>query len=131
MDLVCDAVNIPLPDGSFDHVFSTEAIEHFPHKQTGAVIKEWARLLKPGGTMRVEAPDFLAACKQVLEADCLDMDLRIQQIIYAEQLNPYDYHMAGLTHRTLPYYFEQAGLVVEDVKRGYEVGWLRVDGRKP
>lgn len=130
VDLVCDARKIDLPDGCAEYVFSTEAIEHFPYKETQSVITEWARLVAPGGTMRVEAPDFLLAAKQILEWDCLEGDLRMQQIFFAEQLNPYDFHYAGLTHRTLPHYFEQAGLEVTGVWRGNEVGWLRVDGRK-
>lgn len=130
VELVCDATSVPLPDGSFEHVFSSEAIEHFSWRKTGDVIKEWTRLLVPGGTIRVEAPDFLAACRQVLETDTLEMDLAIQQIIFAEQLNPHDIHFAGLTHRTLPHYFELAGLTVTNVERGWDCGWLRVDGTK-
>lgn len=130
VDIVCDARRIPLPDGCAEHVFSTEAIEHFPWRETGSVIAEWARLVAPGGTMRVEAPDFLLACQQILEWDSLEGDQRMQQIFFAEQLNQYDFHYAGLTHRTLPYYFEEAGLEVYNVQRGNECGWLRVDGRK-
>lgn len=131
VDLVCDAIKIPLPDGSFDHVFSSEAIEHFPHKRTGDVIKEWARLLAPGGTMRVEAPDFCAAAQQLLSEESLELHLAMNQIFYAEQTTQYDIHLAGLTHLTLPYFFEQAGLRVTNVERGHECGWLRVDGTKP
>jgi predicted SAM-dependent methyltransferase len=130
VDLVCDAAQVPLPNGSFDHVFSSETIEHFSWRRTGLVILEWARLLTPGGTMRVETPDFLAACQQVLSHETLEMDLAIQQIVFAEQLNPNDFHFAGLTHRTLPHYFEQAGLRVANIERGWECGWLRVDGVK-
>ena len=131
VDLVCDAADIPIPDGAFDEIFSSEVIEHFSWRQTGAVIREWARLLAPGGTMRVEAPDFVACCQQVLDTDSLEGDLAMQQLFFAEQLTPHDYHYAGLTHRTLPHYFEQAGLRVVGIGRGWECGWLRVDGVKP
>lgn len=131
VDLVCDATKVPLPDDSFDHLYSSEAIEHFSWRTTDNVIAEWARLLRPGGSMRVEAPDFCAAAQQLLATESLENHLAMQQIFFAEQLNQYDYHFAGLTHLTLPHFFEEAGLEVIDVRRGYECGWLRVDGVKP
>jgi ubiquinone/menaquinone biosynthesis C-methylase UbiE len=130
VDLVCDAAKIPLPDDSFDHVFSSEAIEHFPWRRTGAVVQEWARLLRPGGSMRIETPDLCAAAGQLLSEESLQLHLAMQQIFFAEQSGPHDIHLAGLTHLTLPYYFERAGLVVVNVERGWECGWLRVDGVK-
>ena len=130
VDLVCDATSIPLPDGLFDHVFSSEAIEHFSWRRTGDVIKEWTRLLAPGGTMRVEVPDFCSAAQQLLSEESLELHLAMQQICFAEQTTPHDIHLAGLTHLTLPHFFELAGLEVTGVWRGHEVGWLRVDGTK-
>ena len=53
-----------------------------------------------------------------------------QQIFYAEQSGPHDYHYAGLTHLTLPHYVRQAGLEVTGVERGWQCGWLRVDARR-
>ena len=130
VDLVCDAKRIFLPDETFDHVFSSECLEHIGWKYTGMAVKEWARLLKPGGTMRIEVPDGCVAAQQLLATDTVELHLAMSQIFYAEQTTQYDVHLALITHLTLPHYFEQAGLVVEDVKRGYECGWLRVDGRK-
>jgi hypothetical protein len=54
----------------------------------------------------------------------------MQQIFFAEQLNEFDFHYAGITHRTLPYFMENVGFEVVDIKRGDEFGWLRVEGRK-
>lgn len=130
VDVVCDARKLNLPDNYADIVFNSEVIEHFPYKETGEVIKEWARVVKPGGALITEAPDFLLACNQILEWDCLEGDLRMQQIFFAEQLNPFDFHFAGLTHRTLSHFMEEAGLTVEEVKRGDEWGWLYCRGRK-
>ena len=38
---------LPFPDGSFDAVFSNDSIHHL--RDRGAVLREWARLLSPGG----------------------------------------------------------------------------------
>ncbi len=54
IDYVCDATSVPLPDGSFDAVLCSETLEHVP--RPAAVVREAARLLKPGGTLMLTAP---------------------------------------------------------------------------
>lgn len=131
VDTVADARRIPLAAGCAELVYSQEAIEHFPWKEVPVVLGEWARLVAPGGRLRIECPDFLAACRQVLEADTLEMDRAIQQIIFGGQSTPHDFHYAGLTPRMLSAEMERLGLEVTDVKRGWQHGWLLVEGRRP
>jgi SAM-dependent methyltransferase len=54
IDLVCDIVSIPEPDGSFDAILCSEVLEHVP--DPSKVLDEFARLLKPGGTLILTAP---------------------------------------------------------------------------
>ncbi|HTI80195.1 MAG TPA: methyltransferase domain-containing protein [Acetobacteraceae bacterium] len=54
IDLVCDILNIPEPDGSFDAVLCTEVLEHLPDPVRA--IEELARLLRPGGALILTAP---------------------------------------------------------------------------
>lgn len=54
IDYVCDASAIPAEDASFDAVLCTEMLEHVP--DPGAVVREIARLLKPGGKLMLTAP---------------------------------------------------------------------------
>jgi predicted SAM-dependent methyltransferase len=131
VDVVCDARRINLPGGYADIVYTSECLEHFPWKEYQKVLFEWCRIVKPGGMIRIEVPDFLLACNQVIEWDCLEGDRRMQQIFFAEQLNPFDYHFVGITHRMLVDDFEQFGFEILDVQRGDEWGWLKVDAKKP
>lgn len=54
IDLVCDIVNIPEPDGAFDAILCSEVFEHLPDATEG--LDEFARLLKPGGQLILTAP---------------------------------------------------------------------------
>lgn len=131
VDVVCDARRVELPDHCAELVYSQECLEHFPWGEAPKVLHEWCRLVAPGGLIRVEVPDFLAACRQVLETDTLEMDRAIQQIIFGGQANEFDYHYMGWTPRMLADELGRAGLEVEKTLRGWEHGWLLAEARRP
>ena len=54
LDIVSDILSIPLPEHSIDAVMCTEVLEHIPDP-LGA-IKEFSRLIKPGGYLLITAP---------------------------------------------------------------------------
>lgn len=58
VDVVCDARKINLPDNYADIVYNSECLEHFPWKEYQSVLAEWCRIVKPGGMIRIEVPDF-------------------------------------------------------------------------
>jgi predicted SAM-dependent methyltransferase len=45
-------------DGSVDLIYSSHSFEYFDRQQAVAVLAEWRRVLKPGGTLRLAVPDF-------------------------------------------------------------------------
>ncbi|MDO8584385.1 MAG: methyltransferase domain-containing protein, partial [bacterium] len=57
-DFVADAAHIPCPDGSFDHAWCLNVLEHVPDPV--AILKEALRVVKPGGRLVVFTP-FLVA----------------------------------------------------------------------
>lgn len=130
VDVISDARKINLPDNYADVVYTSECLEHFPWKEYQSVLAEWCRIVKIGGMIRVEVPDFILAANQLIQWDCLEGDRRMQQIFFAEQLNQYDFHFVGITHRMLVDDFERMNFKVIDVQRGDEWGWLKVDAVK-
>lgn len=54
IDHVCDIANIPLPDASFDAILCAEVLEHVV--EPVAVVREFSRLLKPGGQLWLTTP---------------------------------------------------------------------------
>lgn len=54
IDYVCDLTAIPVPSGVLDAILCTEVLEHVVDPM--AVLKEFSRLLKPGGRLLLTAP---------------------------------------------------------------------------
>jgi SAM-dependent methyltransferase len=54
LDHECDIASIPEPNGSFDVILCTEVFEHLPNPL--AAVREFARLLRPGGQLLLTAP---------------------------------------------------------------------------
>ena len=54
LDIVCDITAIPEPDASFDAILCIEVLEHLPDPLLA--LKEFSRLLRPGGTLILTAP---------------------------------------------------------------------------
>lgn len=89
VDLVCDIAAIPAPDASFDAVLCTEVLEHAP--EPVAVLRELARLLRPGGVLLLTAP-FAALT----------------------HFAPYFYH-TGLSRYFYEHWLPRLGLTIEEV----------------
>ncbi|MEM1108168.1 MAG: class I SAM-dependent methyltransferase [Planctomycetota bacterium] len=56
VDLFGSATEIPVDDASFDVVLSTSNLEHV--EEPAAALREWARVLEPGGAAVVSVPMF-------------------------------------------------------------------------
>jgi SAM-dependent methyltransferase len=53
---VADATALPYDDASFDAVFSVSVIEHLPFETDSAMMREIARVLRPGGIVALTFP---------------------------------------------------------------------------
>ncbi|MBA3421739.1 MAG: methyltransferase domain-containing protein [Thermoleophilaceae bacterium] len=54
-----------VPTGSFEHVFCEHLIEHLDRERGAAMLTECARVLRPGGRIRVSTPDLTVIAKLV------------------------------------------------------------------
>ncbi|MEO5646617.1 MAG: class I SAM-dependent methyltransferase [Candidatus Paceibacterota bacterium] len=54
LDIVSDIIDIPVENASFDSILCVEVFEHIP--QPALAVKEFSRILKPGGALIVTAP---------------------------------------------------------------------------
>ena len=46
-------------DNSVDLIYASQVIEYFNREEIKGVLKEWYRVLKPGGVLRLAVPDFV------------------------------------------------------------------------
>lgn len=54
------------PDESVDSIRASHVLEHFSHRHTLAVLQEWFRVLRPGGSISIAVPDFDWICQRHL-----------------------------------------------------------------
>ena len=84
-------------DESFDLVYSGQSIEHVTEEEGDLVLKEVARLLRPGGHIGLDTPN--ARVTRVQQDDFVDPD-----------------HKVEYTHQQMVEKFERAGLEVVEAK---------------
>ena len=48
----------PFEDSSADEILMLDFLEHFPYAQTTSILREVHRILKPGGEVQIQVPDF-------------------------------------------------------------------------
>lgn len=75
VDYVVDAAKkLPFHNNVFKVVYASHILEHIPWYQTSDVLKEWIRILVPGGRLEVCVPDGLKICKTLVEYEELGVD---------------------------------------------------------
>lgn len=58
VDHVSLAYPLNFKKNSFDIVYASHVLEHFKKKDTLKILKEWVRVLKPNGILRISVPCF-------------------------------------------------------------------------
>jgi SAM-dependent methyltransferase len=118
-DVVCDLHALsPFESESIDEILSVHVIEHFWRWEVEAVLREWVRVLKPGGTMILECPNLISACTAFLEnpdaaAGPGQEGQRSMWVFYGDPAwkDPLMVHRWGYTPRSLCEVMHAAGLV--------------------
>jgi len=66
-DLECDILQLPFDDNTVTRIETYHVIEHLGRHEAVRAVREWHRVLKSGGVLVMECPDFDATCREYLE----------------------------------------------------------------
>jgi len=124
---------LPYGDESVDEIRAAHVLEHFPHGQVDAVVKDWVRALKKGGRIRIAVPDFSAIAESYLTGQSAPHE----HFLMGGQVDSDDYHKSMFDRSRLKKILADADLVVLqpweseiDDCAAYPIS-LNLEGRKP
>lgn len=106
-DLRAPMWSVPLPDGCAEAIVSTHALEHVRKSQVVPTLKEWHRLLQPGGTLTLRVPDLLWCVNNWIRTGMgngWELDT-----IFGSGEHEGNVHRTGFTVPMIRFYVEQAG----------------------
>ncbi len=118
-DVICDLHKLdPFDADAADEVLAVHVVEHFWRWEVVAVLREWLRVLKPGGRMIIECPNLLTACEELLRdpgraAGPGREGQRTMWVFYGDPgwRDPLMCHRWNYTPQSLRALLEEAGLV--------------------
>ena len=108
VDYVLDASKpLPFADGSFSRIWASHVLEHFGHAETRAILREWSRVVEPGGEIEIHCPDLEWVFRNYAAGN-IDIGVAILNIFGAQQYE-YDVHKTGFDQGVLSFYLAEAG----------------------
>ena len=107
VDIVAPAYPVTFPDKSFDIVYASHLLEHYSKKMVPDVLKEWTRILKQDGKLRISLPDFSVLADLYVKYKRLDL----MGPVLGAQHSFYDYHFSIFDNQALTRLMEEAGLI--------------------
>lgn len=116
-------------DASVDEIYASHVLEHLGyHRALPATLREFHRILKPGGSARIGVPDFERLCGLFLDpALSKEERFAIMRMAFGGQMDEHDVHYVGLSWEFLRDYLLQAGF--SRVERVQEFGLFNDSSR--
>lgn len=107
VDHLGEAYPLDFADETFDLVYSSHVLEHFKRQDTQKVVKEWVRVLKPGGVIRLSVPS-IDRLIEIYTAAGGDLDSIIGPLM-GGQTYEQNYHYNAFNTKNLTQYLLDAG----------------------
>ena len=106
-DYVCRLDKLEMfKDNSVDLIYWSHVLEHFKRHECENALKEWHRVLKPGGLLRLAVPDFESIVKIYQEYKNVEL---LIGLLYGGQDYQYNYHHVAFDFNYLSKLLMQAG----------------------
>jgi len=111
-DIKAEMWKIPLDDGSIEEIYSSHALEHVPMGMVPHVLKEWFRLLAPGGKLTLLVPNFDYVAKYWLTGPDREW---AEMIVFGNQAHGGEFHKCAFTPMGLQGDLQIAGFQVDQI----------------
>jgi hypothetical protein len=122
-DLVGDVRSLPmLPAGGYREIVAQDVLEHLERADGPVALAEWARLMAPGGVLRLRVPDLPSMLRWLREQDDSDHHRLVMHHMFGTQAYDGDFHLNGYTELLLCDELFRAGF--GDVEMELRDGWL-------
>jgi predicted SAM-dependent methyltransferase len=91
------------PDASAVEIYASHVYEHLGYQdELPQAFAEAARVLMPGGRLRIAVPDLEVLCRLFLEKkDDVNAQFYVQRMIMGGQIEPFDFHKTGFSQNIL------------------------------
>lgn len=113
-DIKADMWNIPMNAGTVDEIYSSHALEHVPGMKVQETLKEWFRLLKPGGKLLLQVPNMDYVARFWLTHKPED-HAWAEAIVFGNQAHEGEFHKSGFTPMGLQGDLQVSGFIVDQV----------------
>jgi len=115
-DYVLDARDLSIfPDNHFELIYSRQMLEHIAEWDTVPTLKEWYRVLKPGGIVRINVPDLAQVFYCWLIEKSIEDNTALNNIYGKMYPKKHRYerrqHFTGFTFERLKRLLEEVGFV--------------------
>lgn len=98
---------LPFEDNSVDLIYACHCLEHFPHRRLTKVLREWFRVLRHDGILRLSVPDF-DLLLNIYKESGNDINC-IQKALLGGQEHKFNYHYSTFTARSLTVLLSKTG----------------------
>lgn len=96
---------LPFPDNSVEAIYSSHSLEHISKHQVPGTLREWKRVLMPGGELELLVPDLEWCIRHWLSHQTTGWEL---DIIFGHQAHDGEYHKTGFNKLILARYLLDA-----------------------
>ncbi|MEO1299185.1 MAG: tetratricopeptide repeat protein, partial [Cyanobacteria bacterium J06636_16] len=101
-------------DETFTDIYASHLVEHLDYRdELVNTLKEWYRVLAPGGRVYISVPDMDILAGLFISREKLNFSERfmVMRMMFGGHVDQYDYHVVGLNQDFLTMYLKQAGYV--------------------
>lgn len=127
LEIHADALSIPLPDNSVDRILSIHLIEHFHHYDVIKLLREWWRVLAPGGEIEIHTPDFYEVSAKFAAEVSLSSKMKLEGILFGQDSDHktmFDFQL--LSSCMVAAGFIDVSRIPNDVLDRHDKGWTDV-----